>query len=978
MPGYQAPGVYVEEIVLGPTPLTGVSTSVTGLVGVARRGPVNKPTLVTGIGEYFRTFGDLLDKETYGDHRWLPYATQGFFGEGGQLAYILRVANLPPSGAKSPDAATFALTAGTVLPGRAGSSHTVLIADADEDAEEIELPYWSADLKEGTVIRLGDGPDAELVSVTGFNDQDRRIRIAPGLTRTHSAGLSVMRVSDSISGKVAELSGRPANTRGAKLLRVAPGAGLVNGRWVRVLDPPHTEFVRVEAAPAAAAKDVGIVPALRFTHPAGVAVAQAPAAAITGQLAEVAAGAGPVKVGAANPGHVANAWIVIDSDTVGETEAVRLESVSADELELRLSGDTPLRFSHAVGKNVSLLPAMPDMPDASTTLVGGLRLKAASGALNQGDVIVLNDGAGTDEIVQLTSAPAAAEPFDADIAPSFRFPHDGDAATVEIRKAVTPSVTTRLAAVSGLEAQEVTVADPAGFPDAAQDYVVEILDGANSEYASVSGAHAATKRLALRRPLQFGHAKGTPIRKLTPGLLITAGASEPDPELHPEPGAWGNEIVITVADSSVLTTKTKAAANQGDPFVELAGAGGIETGTVLRLPGNRYATVSRVQGRRAYVGGAGVPVGVAEGDVVATHEIDLAVSYAGITESFEGLSLDPAHSRYVERIVNRDSRIVHVASPGGAGGSPPLPGSWSPAGGSDGLGGIVPATFLGRDDPDADRRTGLFALLNEDEISIVAVPGEADEVVQRALISHCEQARYRFAVLDPVKDARLATVQEQRALYDSSYAALYYPHIQIFDTLGNERVYAPPSGHIAGLFGRTDSNPGVHKAPANATLRQATGLQFPITTGQQAVLNPRGINAVRAFPGRGIRVWGARTISSDALWQYVNVRRLFIYLEHSIDRGSQYAVFEPNDTRLWRRLKGSVTTFLTTVWRSGALQGTSEEEAFFVRVGLGESMTQADIDAGQVIILIGVAPVKPAEFVIFRIGQKAGGPDAGQ
>jgi phage tail sheath protein FI len=268
----------------------------------------------------------------------------------------------------------------------------------------------------------------------------------------------------------------------------------------------------------------------------------------------------------------------------------------------------------------------------------------------------------------------------------------------------------------------------------------------------------------------------------------------------------------------------------------------------------------------------------------------------------------------------------------------------------------------------------MYAMLNESGISIAAVPGITEETVQLALIGHCERARYRFAVLDSEEGATLDDIQRQRSQFDSQYAALYYPWLKIYDPLANALVYAPPSGHVTGLYARTDQDIGVHKAPANAVLRDVLDLQFTVGKGQQDVLNPKGINAIRAFPNRGIRVWGARTISSDSPWRYVNVRRLFIMLEQSIDESTQYAVFEPNDVPLWNRLKAAVTAFLTVVWRQGALQGTTQDEAFFVRCGLGETMIQADIDAGQVIMLIGVAPVKPAEFVIFRIGQKAGPP----
>jgi phage tail sheath protein FI len=263
-------------------------------------------------------------------------------------------------------------------------------------------------------------------------------------------------------------------------------------------------------------------------------------------------------------------------------------------------------------------------------------------------------------------------------------------------------------------------------------------------------------------------------------------------------------------------------------------------------------------------------------------------------------------------------------------------------------------------------------------VSIIAAPGWTSQEVQSALTNHCELTKYCFAVLDSEPGADLDGVKAQRDLYESKYGALYYPWIQIFDPLENTRATAPPSGHVIGIYARTDAGPGVHAAPANQPVSGALDLEAIVGTAQQAVLNPKGLNAIRELPGRGIRVWGARTITSEALWRYINVRRLFIFLEQSIDRSTQYAVFRPNDVPLWNGLRATVTAFLTSVWRSGALQGATREQAFFVEVGLGTTMTQQDIDEGRVVIMIGVAPVKPAEFVVFRIGQKAGGADVSE
>ena len=221
----------------------------------------------------------------------------------------------------------------------------------------------------------------------------------------------------------------------------------------------------------------------------------------------------------------------------------------------------------------------------------------------------------------------------------------------------------------------------------------------------------------------------------------------------------------------------------------------------------------------------------------------------------------------------------------------------------------------------------------------------------------------------------MSTVREFRGRFDTTYGAMYHPWIEIFDPTERpaqgappRRILLPPSGFVAGIYARSDVQRGVFKAPANEIVSGLTRFEANINQGRQDVLNPEGINALRFFPGRGNRVWGARTMSSDPEWKYVNVRRLFIFLEHSIDKSTQWAVFEPNNARLWANIRFAVEDFLLVQWKSGALLGSKPEEAYFVRCDR-TTMTQNDLDNGRLICLIGVAPTKPAEFVIFRIGQ---------
>ncbi len=285
-------------------------------------------------------------------------------------------------------------------------------------------------------------------------------------------------------------------------------------------------------------------------------------------------------------------------------------------------------------------------------------------------------------------------------------------------------------------------------------------------------------------------------------------------------------------------------------------------------------------------------------------------------------------------------------------------------------------TALKGSDGGPGKRTGLEALKEVDEVSILAVPGATSKAVQQAMITQCELLKDRFCILDSEKDADMSKVKTQREglTSDKGYGALYYPWIKMGVEVENngktelKSMFVPPSGAVAGIYARSDTERGVHKAPANEVVRNVTELEFTLTDAEQDILNPKGINCIRSFSGRGIRVWGARTISGDSSWKYVNIRRLFIYLEESIEEATQWVVFEPNDERLWARVRQTIENFLNRVWRDGALMGNTPEEAYFVRCDR-TTMTQDDIDNGRLIVVIGVAPVKPAEFVIFRIAQ---------
>jgi phage tail sheath protein FI len=328
-----------------------------------------------------------------------------------------------------------------------------------------------------------------------------------------------------------------------------------------------------------------------------------------------------------------------------------------------------------------------------------------------------------------------------------------------------------------------------------------------------------------------------------------------------------------------------------------------------------------------------------------------------------------------------DAAFERVTILPGSGTGLPDEGSYSLSGG--GVSGLTVQDFVGSV-PD---RTGLGGLEALDPVRLLVCPdvmvgfdnspAERERVksIQQAMIDHCQLQRYRFAILDapPGLNAQQALEWRQYVNFDSSYAAMYYPWIRVADLSGSGATtrLVPPSGHIAGLYNRTDADRGVHKSPANDTLLGALDLELRISKGEQDVLNPVGVNCIRTFPSRGIRVWGARKLSSDGAWRYINVRRLFITVEASLDAGMQWVVFEPNDRMLWAKVTRDATSYLRTLWLSGALFGNTPEEAFYVKCD--DELNPPEIrDLGQLIIEVGLCPVKPAEFVIFRLTQWAG------
>jgi phage tail sheath protein FI len=601
------------------------------------------------------------------------------------------------------------------------------------------------------------------------------------------------------------------------------------------------------------------------------------------------------------------------------------------------------------------------------------------------------------------------------------------AATALENGAGTPALKTRLISSAPTGAATLQLANMRGIDNATTLMLVQVKNGVTTTSGAaplaITAYDDATNTVTLASPLP------APAPVLNPALtnyeaqyttvVLTAGttAAGSTPVANAgnfslqaaNPGLWGNNIAVRItprsrAQAQVLGVSSHAPGTNN--VISLNSAQNIYANAIVEFntstlnatsPQKFYAKVLSVTGTSielvtglsaaelgAITANAAVPIPT----WVRTSEFDIAASYGNVNESFRGLTLDDRTPYFYGTAILNGSTLLGVPTP-------PLADQLTAntstmpvaidgmtvtlSGGTDGAAAPTPIDFAGNDGGPGNR-TGIAALIDAASISIIGAPGITDHFTQSALITQCENLKYRFAILDPAPPTSATNgvkdIQNQRDLYDTKYAAIYYPRMVVVDPLTDSLLTIPPSGHMAGIYAQTDASRGVWKAPANIVINGIDSLEVKLSKGDQDILNPEPNNicCLRDFEaqGRGLRVYGARCITSLTEWKYINVRRLFIFLEASLDQGTQWAVFEPNDQRLWNQLIQSVSAFLTTIWREGGLMGAKAEEAFFVKCGR-DTMSQDDIDNGRLIMLVGVAPVFPAEFVIIRIGQWAGG-----
>jgi uncharacterized protein len=638
---------------------------------------------------------------------------------------------------------------------------------------------------------------------------------------------------------------------------------------------------------------------------------------------------------------------------------------------------------------------------------------------------VLRVGTGAHAEAGLPSRQAGGTPDPALVATALQEGAGGNALTIEVTESSRLAAELRRVlpdrAISAVSADRrtLTVGSNAGF---AGEEVVTLVSGSNSAQAVVERTQGADRLVLLDAiPGTTDFTGGT--LRAGPGLAVhraetnvttvssdrrtltvasSAGFARGDRVLLAKSGATSQTVAVdAVPDATTIQlvgpvpgtanfgggTARTADLPAGHRALRLAVPGGLRlpqtvpAGAVLRLSGTGEirsvdaSTADTVTVADGLAGAVSLSSATAR-PVVESLEFDLTVSDTsqGYSEPAQvGLSMDARHPAYWRTAVT--SELVELDDPDEP--PSPVPADPRPQAGVHTLVGGAPddraaawQALQGAPDATLDR------LRPVDEISLLAVPGATDPVVQQAMIAHCESLWDRFAILDPLPGVEPGDgIRDQFADVRSQYgfAALYYPRIRARNPLTRRDELWPPSGHLAGVFARIDATRGVHKAPANTVIRGAFGLERQLSDAEQGPLNLMGINVLRSFPAQAQPlVWGARTTATDRNWQYVNVRRLFLYLEETIQEGIAWAVFEPNDLELWQKLRRTITEFLTRVWRDGALFGATAEEAFYVRIdeALNPPSTQA---LGRLYIEVGVRPTYPAEFIVLRIGIWRGG-----
>ncbi len=882
MPEYLAPGVYVEEFEIGAKPIEGVSTSTAAFVGIAEKGPLNKPTLVTSQKEFTSIFGGYI-KESY-----LAYSVDGFFRNGGKRCFIVRVTDSNASKAHQ----CFNNKGGTPLmeisalnEGKWGEKINVTIQEASSGSTVLFLDRLSEDAKKnknsiklsttiglfkGINIVIDDGSNKESLKVASFGPENV-VNLTSNLSNAYNRFITYVYTQlpkDSLKSTVKSVSGFSKGM-------------LVEFHSAKSDKPVYVTLSSVKQQPD--------------------------------RLLE---------------------WSETSlSNSVDGAVCIDIKGIKT-KLKLNKFND--------IGKNQIEIENNP--------------------SLKKDDKITFSDGIIKEE---LTVKSISEDGTTVDFYEKFSNMYDTSAEVIAMTSSQTTFFITTLESIKNSEGKS-TLSFSKLIKGLEPGDSLTIFDDGKSSSFDVE--MVKDDKVIMSSEIDHKYIKRYVYLTLNKKEIVVDSLEgfSTDSLIDIKIGENTSRYVITGKDENKNIIKVDGH-DEGPDLSKL---------TKDNLQNCSITAKQWIQ------------------TTVKSQDFQITAIYGNneLEEIYEGLSIDRSSERYFarERVINKASSLIEITDKRENKSTFPKSINYMPASlssplkdGNDGITNITASDYIGTTNT-KDERTGIVALEPVDEVSLLAIPdimndnlsSDGIEQVQLAMIGHCENLKDRFAILDPIKNSTVQEVQAWRKdNLDSKYAAIYYPWIKVSDPIMAEYStsrFIPPSGHIAGIYARSDVERGVHKAPANEVVSGVTELERTLTTREQEVLNPDGVNCIRVFQGRGIRVWGARTISSDPLWKYINIRRLFIFIEKSIEKYTQWVVFEPNNEKLWARVRATITQFLTTVWRDGALMGTTPEEAFFVKCDR-TTMTQNDIDNGRLIVQIGIAPVKPAEFVIFRIAQWAGG-----
>jgi phage tail sheath protein FI len=876
MPEYLSPGVYVEEFSIGPKPVEGVSTSTAGFVGIAEKGPLNKPELVTSMSEFRDKFGNYYAKS------FLAYAVAGFFENGGKRCYVVRVAG--------PEAKA----ASMAKQNRNGPPTYTLTISAKSEGD------WGNDLKV-EIDEASSGNSvmyhSELKNDISLNSISFKPESTEGLSREDTIIIT-----------------NGGHTEYFNIVKIFEGEVFVNGEIKFNFFKSNTQvFVTI----ATGKTSVTLKNVLGFENGGIVSFLTGNNQKYTTEIKNVSISDKKLTIGAFS----------------NEIKAQELIDIKRKEVNFSIIG--------ILTKGADIIPL--------SQITGSEKEKIKSG-----DILILKTGLVKDFYRVINIVPGTST---LTVEPNL-----SDSYVGEFSVLFTPKT-------------EIfnTLIDQTTF-----DTTKKLL-----KKSTITGLHKGDK-------LQFSSQNGQ-----NPKIFQISDVTEEGYAIDTFVNSNYTQIKFFFSHDSNSVVVKDAQDFAKEDLIKIVSGSNSKILRVQTIDDNRITFYTNID-----IDITSADLSAQEWKETVVQAVDFGIRIKNekedFVEYFPKLSMNKNSSRYVARegVINGVSKLVSIEVEGDVGGSyevndlPPVTqmASMTTKIGTDDLGNIKIAQFIGVDKGKGDR-TGLTAFEAVDEINILCLPDMMlsnqektgsyfgkDQIsgLQGKMISHCERLKDRFAILDSLRNYDITEIQNWKVdHFDSQYAALYYPWIRVLDPIqvdGCSTRLIPPCGHIAGIYARSDIERGVHKAPANEVINGVTELEFDVTSGQQDILNPSGINCLRKLPGRGIRVWGSRTLSSDPLWKYVNVRRLFIYLEESINKATQWVVFEPNDIPLWARVRQTIDQFLTDSWQSGMLAGASPSQAFFVKCDR-TTMSQNDIDNGKLVCVIGVAPVKPAEFVIFRLAQ---------